>query len=127
VGNAWKILPITARSLWSCETQISYNKTVPPNLRAQKVLIKLSPATFYPGGGGGQLEGRFFFSSCIWCGEWCGEWRVDFPCKFYLGAGGGGFIFLSANAKAQGALLLFLFKFGGWVRRFGCAFFGLRV
>jgi hypothetical protein len=38
---------------------------------------------------------------------------VDFPCKFYLGAGGGGFIFLSANGKAQGALLLFLLSLGG--------------
>jgi len=53
VGNAWKILPVTARSLWSCETQISFNKIVPPNSRAQKVLIKLSLTAFCPGGGGG--------------------------------------------------------------------------
>jgi len=68
----------------------------------------LSPAAFYPGGGGGWLEGRFFFSSCIWCGQW----TVDFSCKFYLGARGG-FIFLSANGKAQGALLLFFLSLGG--------------
>jgi hypothetical protein len=39
-------------------------------------------------------------------------WRVDSPCKFYLG-GGGRFIFLSANGKAQDALLLFLLSLGG--------------
>jgi len=92
VGSAWKTLPITTRSLWSCETQISFNKTVPPNLRAQKILIKLSPA-FCPGGGGGRLERRFFFSSCIWCGEW------TFHASF-IWARGGRFIFLSANGKA---------------------------
>jgi len=37
---------------------------------------------------------------------------VDFLCKFYLGTGGG-FIFLSANGKAQGALFLFLLSLGG--------------
>jgi len=41
-----------------------------------------------------------------------GHWTVDFPCKFYLGRGEG-FIFLSANGKAQGALLLFLLSLGG--------------
>ncbi len=30
-----------------------------------------------------------------------------------FGRGGGGFIFLSANGKAQGALLLFLLSLGG--------------
>ncbi len=61
----------------------------------------------------GRLEGRFFFSSCIWCGKWIvqcplGHWT--FHASFIGGGGGegGGFIFLSANRKAQGALLLFL-------------------
>ncbi len=59
--------------------------------------------------------GRFFFSSCIWCGKWIVQCpfehlTLDFPCKFYWGDGGegGGFIFLSANRKGQSALLLFL-------------------
>ncbi len=38
-------------------------------------------------------------------------WTVDFPSNFY-GAGWGGFVFLSANGKAQGALLLFLLSLG---------------
>jgi len=42
-----------------------------------------------------QLEQRFF-SSYIWCGEWTGK----------------RFIFLSANGKAQSALLLFLLSLG---------------
>jgi hypothetical protein len=39
-------------------------------------------------------------------------WTLDFPCKFYWGEGGEGFVFLSANGKAQGALLLFLLNLG---------------
>jgi hypothetical protein len=61
----------------------------------------------------GRLEGRFFFSSCIWCGEWTihcplGHWT--FHAKFIGGNGGegGGFYFFSTNRKGQGALLLFL-------------------
>jgi len=58
------------------------------------------------------LEGRFFFSSVF--GVESGLSRVDigFSMQVLLGAawGGGGrgrFIFLSANRRAQGALLLF--------------------
>jgi hypothetical protein len=73
-------------------------------------------AAFCPGGGGGRLEGRFFFKLyLVWrVDSRCplGQSIVDFPCKFYLGAGGG-FIFLSANGKAQSALLLFLLSLGG--------------
>jgi hypothetical protein len=36
---------------------------------------------------------------------------MNFSCKFYLGARRG-FIFLSVNEKAQGALLLFLLSLG---------------
>jgi len=95
------------------ETHISFNKIVPPNSRAQKVLIKLSSAAFCPGGGGGRLEGRFFFSSCIWCGEW----TMDFPCKFYLGAGGGWWRIYFPFSQWEGprCLAFIPFKFGGWV------------
>jgi hypothetical protein len=51
-----------------------------------------------------EVGGEVLFSSCIWCGEW------TFHASF-IGGGGGegaGFIFLSANRKGQGALLLFL-------------------
>jgi len=34
------------------------------------------------------------------------------PFKLWWGAGGGGFVFLSANGKAQGTLLLFLLSLG---------------
>jgi hypothetical protein len=40
-------------------------------------------------------------------------WTVDFPCKFIWAQGGGGFIFISANGKGQGALLIFLLSLGG--------------
>jgi hypothetical protein len=82
-------------------------------------LLRVSDtAAFCPGGGGGRLEGRFFFSSCIWCGG-CGEWTVHvhldsgLSMQVLFGRGGGGFIFLSTNGKAQGALLLFLLSLGG--------------
>jgi ferredoxin len=62
----------------------------------------------------GRLEGRFFFPSCIWCGECTVQCPLDIGLSMQVlfrvvGAGGrGGFIFLSANRRAQGALLLFL-------------------
>jgi len=42
-------------------------------------------------------------------------WRVDngLSVQVLFGCRGGGFIFLSANGKAQGALLLFLLSLGG--------------
>ncbi len=53
----------------------------------------------------------------LWCGEWTvhvhldsGQWTFH---ASFIWAGGGGFIFLSANGKAQGALLLFLLSLGG--------------
>jgi hypothetical protein len=53
------------------------------------------------------LEGRFFFSSCIWCGEWK-TLDIGFSMQVLLrvpkGGGGARFIFLSANRKSQGAL-----------------------
>ncbi len=60
------------------------------------------------------MEGRFFFQAIfgVESGQSMSTWTVDFPCKFYLGTGGG-FIFLSANGKAQAALLLFLLSLGG--------------
>jgi len=70
---------------------------------------------------GGRLEGRFFFKLCLVWRVDCPvfTWTVDFPCKFYWGGGGEGFVCLSANGKAQSALLLFLLSLGG---RKGCFF-----
>ncbi len=65
-------------------------------------------AAFCSGGGGGRLEGRFFFSSCIWCGQW----TVDFPCKFYLGARGR-IYFLFSQWEGPRCLAFIPFKFGG--------------
>ncbi len=58
----------------------------------------------------GRLEGRLFFRMYVVWRVDCPEWTLDFPCKFYWGGGGmkGRFIFLSANRRAQSALLLFL-------------------
>jgi len=60
-----------------------------------------------------QVGGEVFYFKCIWCGEWTiqsGQWI--FHPSFIGGGQGGvgrrGFIFLSANKRAQGALLLFL-------------------
>jgi hypothetical protein len=65
-------------------------------------------AAFCPSGGGGRLEGRFFFSSYIWCGKW----TVDFPCKFYLGVGGR--IYFPFNQwEGPRCLALFLLSLGG--------------
>jgi len=56
--------------------------------------------------GGCRLEGRFFFSSVF--GVESGHWT--FHASFIGGSQGygrGEFIFLSANRRAQGALLFF--------------------
>jgi hypothetical protein len=92
-----------------------------------KIFNKIVPCNFLPGGGWWAVGGEVFFFKLYLV--WRMVWRMGsgLSMQVLFGRGGGGFIFLSANAKAQGALLLFLFKFGGWVRRFGCAFFGLRV
>jgi len=63
-------------------------------------------------GAGGRGE-RFFFSSCIWCGEWTVQCPLDIGRSMQVlfgGAGGGRgvFIFLSANRRAQSAFLLLL-------------------
>jgi len=63
---------------------------------------------FCPRGGGGRLEGRFFFSSCIWCGQW----TVDFPCKFYLGTGGR-IYFPFSQWEGPMCLAFIPFKLGG--------------
>ncbi len=79
------------------------------------------------GGGGGEMLGGsvFFFKLHL-------VWRVDCPCPLgqwtfhasFSGRGwGGGFIFLSANGKAQGALLLFLLSLGGGGERVFFPFF----
>jgi hypothetical protein len=65
----------------------------------------------------GGWRGGFFFSSCIWCEKWTVHVHLDnghwtFHASF-IWARRGGFIFLSANGKAQGALLLFLLSLGG--------------
>ncbi len=56
----------------------------------------------------GGWRGGFFFQAVF--GVDSGQWtfHASFIC-----ARGGGFIFLSANGKAQGALLLFLLSLGG--------------
>jgi len=78
---------------------------------------KSNTTAFCLGGVVGGWRGGFFFSSCIWCGEWTvhvhldnGQWTFH---ASFIWARGGGFIFLSANGKAQGALLLFLLSLGG--------------
>jgi hypothetical protein len=57
-----------------------------------------------------QVGGEVFFFKCIWCGEWTvqsGHW--NFHTSFIGGSRErGGFIFLSANRRAQGALLFLL-------------------
>jgi hypothetical protein len=63
---------------------------------------------FYPSGGGGRLEWRFFFQAVF--GVECEQWTFH---ASFIWARGGGFFFLSANGKAQGALLLFLLSLGG--------------
>jgi hypothetical protein len=55
---------------------------------------------------GGEFGGEVFFVKLYLV------WTVDFPCKFFWG-GGWGFVFLSPNGKAQGALLIFLLSLGG--------------
>jgi hypothetical protein len=61
------------------------------------------------------LEGRFFFQVVFGVESGLSNVHLDtrhwtFHASFIAGArgGGAGFIFLSANRKAQGALLLFL-------------------
>ncbi len=69
-------------------------------------LLKVWHWSFLPGWGRWEVGGEVFFFKLYLV------WRVDRPCKFYLGREGG-FIFLSTNGKAQGALLLFLLSLGG--------------
>jgi hypothetical protein len=63
----------------------------------------------------GSWRRGFFFQAVfgVESGQSMSTWTVNFPCKFYLGVGVGGFIFLSANGKVQGALLLFFLSLGG--------------
>jgi len=58
----------------------------------------------------GGWRGGFFF-------KMYSVWRVEsgLSMQVLFGRGGGGFIFLSANGKAQGALLLFLLSLRGGV------------
>jgi hypothetical protein len=83
----------TPWKLWGCRLH-----TIP--------LLTVWHYGFLPGWGWWEVGGEVFFLSCIWCGEW------TFHASF-IWARGGGFIFLSANGKAQGALLLFLLSLGG--------------
>jgi len=54
------------------------------------------------------LEGRFFCQAVFGV-----EVDNGLSMQVLFGHGGGGFIFLSANGKAQGALLLVLLSLGG--------------
>ncbi len=83
------------------ETQITFNKTVPPNLRAQK-LFRTSSSYFL-------LLRPFPRNNC----------RRSLLLTFT-------FTSVSAQQLPSSMGEVFL-GFGGWVRRFGCAFFGLRV
>jgi len=56
----------------------------------------------------GDRRGGFFFQAIF--GAESGQWTFY---TSFIWARGGGFIFLSANKKAQGALLLFLLSLGG--------------
>jgi len=59
----------------------------------------------------GGWRGGFFFQVVF--GVESGQWTFHASFIWAPGGGGGGFIFLSANGKAQGALLLFLLSLGG--------------
>jgi hypothetical protein len=80
-------------------------------------LLRVWHCSFLPGCGRWEVGREVFFSSCIWCGEWTVHVRLDseqwtFHASF-IWAQGGGFIFLSTNGKAQGALLLSFLSLGG--------------
>jgi hypothetical protein len=60
------------------------------------------------------VGGEVVFSSCIWCREWTAHVHLDSELcmQVLLGGGRGGFVFVSANGKTQGALLSFLLSLG---------------
>ncbi len=85
------------------KTQISFNKIVPPNSRAQK-LFRTSNSYFLL-----LLLRPFSRSNC---------WRSLLLTFTFTS------VFAQQLPSSMGEVFL---GFGGWVRRFGCAFFGLRV
>jgi hypothetical protein len=100
------ILYITSLSLSVCqgvEIQITFNKTVPPNSRAQK-LFRTSSFYFL----------LLFLSSFS---------RSNCQRSLFLI-----FIFTSIFAQQLSSSMGEVFLgFEGWVKRFGCPFFGLRI
>jgi len=77
-----------------------------------------------------RLEGRFFFSSCIGVESGLssvhsniGHWTFHASFIGVNEGEGGGFIFLLANRKGQGALLLFLLSVCVWGGGGGGVFF----
>ncbi len=83
------------------ETHITFNKIVPPNSRAQK-LFRTSSSYF--------LLLRLFP---------CNNCQRSLLLTFIFTS-----IFVQQLPSLMGEVFL---GFGGWVRRFGCAFFGPRV
>jgi hypothetical protein len=83
------------------ETQITFNKIVPPNLRAQK-LFRTSRFYFL-------LLRSFSRNNC----------RRSLLLTFTFTS-----VFTQQLSLSMEEIFL---GFEGWVRRFGCAFFGLRV
>ncbi len=65
-------------------------------------------------GGGGRLEGRFFCQAVFGVDSGLSSVHLDTGLSMQvLFEGGGGFVFLSANGKGQGALFLFLLSLEG--------------
>jgi len=74
----------------------------------------------------GRLKGRFFFQAIFGVESGLSSVHSDtghwtFHVSF-IGGEGGGFIFLSANRKGQGALFLFLLNWGGGTKDFFFSF-----
>ncbi len=85
------------------ETQITFNKTIPPNSRAQKL---------------SRTSSSYFLLLLL-----CPFPRSNCQRSLLLT-----FIFTSVSAQQLSSSMGEVFLgFGGWVRRFGCAFLGLRV
>ncbi len=80
----WEASPKSAQSVIQTVIPLSIRpssvRSVTPSLYWES-----DTAAWGRGGGGGRLEGRFFFSSCIWCGEWRVESGLSMQVLFGRG------------------------------------------